>query len=194
MRYAYRLETLEAEDIPIHTLVALPPRVRRPPPIPRAPLPSTVRPPARAGAAASGERPAVKAERPAEERARPQEGAGVHRRASPRRPLSARMTLWSMRESHGGWTLNVSDGGLRVLVEDAVVERGSEMTVEVREDACAWQRKAKVVWVQHEPGGCVAGLQFLQATSILGHAPANDGPDDILKDNGPIYSSKFAVG
>ncbi len=186
MRYAYRLETLEAEDIPIHTLVALPQRARRPAPLPRVPLPDTVRPPAQTEAPGSGERPAVKGpERSIRE---------SHRRVSPRRPLSARMTIWSLHESHGGWTLNVSDGGLRVLVEDAVVTRGLEMTVEVREDACAWQRKAKVVWVQEEQGGCVLGLKFLQATSILGHAPANDGPDDILKDSGPIYSSRFAVG
>ena len=174
MRHAYKVETLEDSDIPTTTLVELPPRTRRLPSARRTELAETVRPPVMSMRAAPGEE---------------------HRRASPRRMLSARMSLRTEAMAHYGWTLNVSDGGLRVLVEDSVIEHGSETTVEVREDACSWQRKARVVWVQREPGGCIAGLQFLQATSIFGSGPANDTQGvDILSDSEPIYSSKFSFG
>ena len=174
MRYAYKVETMGPEDIPIHTLVKLPPRT------PRTPV---ARPPVVTVPEVVGTR----ASRPS--------AAESYRRKSPRRPLSAKMSLWTREVSHVGWTLNVSDGGVRVLVEDAVVDAGAEMTVEVREDGCSWQRRARVVWVKRELGGCFAGLQFVKATSILGVGPANDdSSEDILTDSSPIYSSKFSFG
>lgn len=118
-----------------------------------------------------------------------------HRRASPRRALSARLSLHLPHGELAGWTLNVSDGGLRAIVEDAVVDTRMDVTLEVREDSCSWRRRASVVWVRREPGGCVIGLAFAERSTIFGAPPANDtSGGDILSDNEPIYSSRFSFG
>ena len=54
------------------------------------------------------------------------------------------------------WTLNVSRGGLRVVVEDPVHVGGKYM-VTVGE---AVARPAKVVWVREEADGQIAGMKF----------------------------------
>ncbi len=54
------------------------------------------------------------------------------------------------------WTLNVSRGGLRVVLEDPV-HVGGRYQVAVGE---APARPAKVIWVREEADGQIAGLQF----------------------------------
>lgn len=55
------------------------------------------------------------------------------------------------------WTLNISRGGMRVVVEDAIAVGASyEVTVG---DGPA--RPVRVVWVREEPDGQIAGLQFI---------------------------------
>jgi rRNA maturation protein Rpf1 len=56
-----------------------------------------------------------------------------------------------------GWTLNVSRGGVRVVVEEAVAA-GVDYLVVVGE---AKARPARVVWVRDEADGQIVGLQFL---------------------------------
>lgn len=56
-----------------------------------------------------------------------------------------------------GWTLNVSHGGLRIVVEDPLdVAKG--YSVVVGESS---PRPARVVWVREEIDGRIAGLEFL---------------------------------
>jgi hypothetical protein len=74
-----------------------------------------------------------------------------------------------------GWTLNVSRGGVRVIVEDPV-ELGKEYQITLgEEDSLA--RPARVVWVQEEADGQIAGFQFLD---IAGTIPPQQGspPDE----------------
>jgi hypothetical protein len=54
------------------------------------------------------------------------------------------------------WTLNVSRGGLRVVVEDPIVV-GVNYLVSVGEDP---PRLARVVWLREEADGQIAGMQF----------------------------------
>lgn len=54
------------------------------------------------------------------------------------------------------WTLNVSRGGLRLVVEDTV-HVGGKYNVAVGDQS---PRPAKVVWVREEADGQIAGLQF----------------------------------
>jgi hypothetical protein len=54
------------------------------------------------------------------------------------------------------WTLNVSRGGLRVVVEDEV-HAGGKYMVAVGE---ASPRPAIVVWTREEADGQIAGLKF----------------------------------
>jgi len=60
--------------------------------------------------------------------------------------------------------LNISRGGLRVVVEDPL-ELEAVYSVLWDDDGSA--RDAKVVWVQDEPDGQVAGLQYLDAPSDI---------------------------
>jgi len=54
------------------------------------------------------------------------------------------------------WTLNVSRGGLRLIVEDPVVV-GTAYEVIVGEGQ---PRQATVVWTREEADGQIAGLKF----------------------------------
>jgi hypothetical protein len=104
------------------------------------------------------------------------------RRGGARREVSARVTL-AARDGGGpnggaaepleGWALNVSRGGVRVILEQKV-ELGAEFEVTLA-DGLAGGRSAadgasmgemptsrigRIVWVQEEPDGVVAGIEF----------------------------------
>jgi hypothetical protein len=84
------------------------------------------------------------------------------RRAEARREVSVRVRL---SDAGGfrceGWALNVSRGGVRVILEERL-ELGAELDVAVHDPiAEATTHRARVVWVQEEPDGVVAGLEFL---------------------------------
>jgi len=60
-----------------------------------------------------------------------------------------------------GWALNVSRGGLRVILEEKV-ELGAEFDVTILEPGVdtAPSHPGRIVWVQEEPDGVVAGIEF----------------------------------
>ncbi len=67
---------------------------------------------------------------------------------------------------HGGrsldaWSMNVSRGGLRVIMEDEVAP-GDEVDVVVGEpgELDYFCKAARVAWVQPEQGGFIVGLEF----------------------------------
>jgi hypothetical protein len=92
------------------------------------------------------------------------------RRSGARHEVSARVTL---RAASGieleGWALNVSRGGLRVILE-GTVELGAEYEVTIAlssppspgSEAASMTNAliGRVVWLQEEPDGVVAGLEF----------------------------------
>ncbi|HEY1960487.1 MAG TPA: PilZ domain-containing protein [Polyangiaceae bacterium] len=61
-----------------------------------------------------------------------------------------------------GWALNISRGGVRAILEESV-ELGEEYEVTIGEDGTpgSLTRRARVVWVQDEPDGVIAGFEFL---------------------------------
>lgn len=67
-----------------------------------------------------------------------------------------------------GWALNISRGGIRVILEDKV-ELGQEYEVAVGDDAPGVRRRGRVVWVQEEQDGVIAGVEFTDA-------PTSDAP------------------
>jgi hypothetical protein len=71
-----------------------------------------------------------------------------------------------------GWTLNLSRGGVRIVVEDPI-ELNTEYTVVLGEDEQE-PRPVRVAWIQDEAGGQIAGLQFLD---VEGTIPPQDPPD-----------------
>lgn len=99
------------------------------------------------------------------------------RRAGARHEVSTRVALKRVRASGlpssadviDGWALNVSRGGVRVILEDKV-ELGEEFDVSLldRGDAGDGPTSARVqrgciVWVQEESDGVVAGIAFKNA-------------------------------
>lgn len=87
------------------------------------------------------------------------------RRASgARREASERVLLRRGAETIDGWTLNVSRGGVRVVVEEPLVE-GDEVEVVVGDAATS--RPGRVVWINEQADGQIVGVQFLDGDGTL---------------------------
>ncbi len=67
-------------------------------------------------------------------------------------------------ETHG-WTLNVSRGGMRAIVEEPV-KSGVEYVLVVGDDD-ETARKVAVVWVQDEADGQIVGVRFLDVEGSI---------------------------
>lgn len=74
-----------------------------------------------------------------------------------RREATERVTLHGPDLDVEAWTLNVSRGGLRVIVEE-MLSVGSDYSVKFEDGT---RRDARVVWLREEADGQIAGLQFL---------------------------------
>ncbi|MGH7272025.1 MAG: PilZ domain-containing protein [Polyangiaceae bacterium] len=89
--------------------------------------------------------------------------AGVHatRRGGARTELSARVALRSASGRElDGWVLNISRGGVRVILEESV-DPGTDFDVTLLEvDGFDAPQPGRVVWVQEEPDGVIAGIEF----------------------------------
>lgn len=71
------------------------------------------------------------------------------------------------------WTLNVSRGGLRVVLEDPV-HLGGQYLVTIGDSP---PRPAKVVWVREEADGQIAGLKFEDVEG--GEVPTSSFPPSV---------------
>lgn len=104
--------------------------------------------------------------------------SGTHqaRRSSggARREASERVLLRRGTEEITGWTLNVSRGGVRVIVEDPLAE-GDELEVQVGDEAEA-VHPARVVWIKEQADGQIVGVQFLD---VEGSVPPSQPPPPI---------------
>ena len=89
------------------------------------------------------------------------EGVHAQRRATggARREATERVTLRGPDFETHGWTLNVSRGGIRAIVEEPL-KSGAEYELLVG-DAEESARKVSVVWVQNESDGQIVGVRFL---------------------------------
>jgi len=74
-------------------------------------------------------------------------------------------------ETHG-WTLNVSRGGVRAIVEDPLI-LGIEYQLIVGDEETSAARRASVVWLQDEADGQIVGLKYLDVED--GTVPPKDG-------------------
>ena len=91
----------------------------------------------------------------------PQGDVHATRRGGARMEVSARVTLVSrLGDELRGWALNASRGGVRVILEEPVT-LGAEYDVTVTDASGASPpQPGRVVWVQDEPDGVVAGIEF----------------------------------
>ncbi|MCB9585565.1 MAG: PilZ domain-containing protein [Polyangiaceae bacterium] len=101
--------------------------------------------------------------------------SGTHkaRRSSggARREASERVLLRRGNEEITGWTLNVSRGGVRIIVEDPLAE-GDELEVQVGDEAEPLH-PARVVWIKELADGQIVGVQFLD---VEGSVPPSQPP------------------
>ena len=95
-------------------------------------------------------------------------GAAAMRRNDPRIEASQRLALMLGDRTVDGWTLNASRGGIRVIAE-APLELGDEIHVRVGDDGAL--RPGRVVWVQDEPDGCIAGIAWLDVVDAASEVP-----------------------
>jgi hypothetical protein len=91
----------------------------------------------------------------------PQAIPGVHatRRRGARRDVTERVCFALEGREVAGWTLNLSIGGLRAVVEEPL-ELGVQLDVTV---GAADRRPGRIVWVQEEQDGSIVGVAFLDA-------------------------------
>jgi len=97
----------------------------------------------------------------------PGDSGDVHatRRGGARHEVSARVTLKAPSGVElEGWALNVSRGGVRVILEKNV-ELGAQFEVTMsgvgNDDESP--RVGRIVWVQEEPDGVVVGIEFRES-------------------------------
>ena len=98
--------------------------------------------------------------------------SGVHamRRGGARREVTERVTMTTDEgKTLEGWALNVSRGGLRVILEEKV-ELGQKFDVTIGADDVV-HRGSRVVWVQEEPDGVIVGLEFTGLSGTHKSAP-----------------------
>ena len=89
-----------------------------------------------------------------------------------RREASERVLVRGTGFETHGWTLNVSRGGIRAIVEDPLTQ-GLEYLLIVGDEETAAPRRASVVWLQDESDGQIVGLKYLDVED--GSEPPKDG-------------------
>jgi hypothetical protein len=108
-------------------------------------------------------------------------GTHAMRRGDARHEMSARVSLKA--ESGGileGWALNVSRGGVRVIMEEKV-ELGAEYEVTIGDPEEGTTRYCgRIVWLQEELDGVIAGIEFLGISGAVASVPPP--PDSSVDD------------
>lgn len=67
-----------------------------------------------------------------------------------------------------GWTLNISRGGARLIVDERV-EPGERYGLEIGQNA---SREVRIVWVQDEADGQIIGVQFVDLEANMADPPS----------------------
>jgi len=98
--------------------------------------------------------------------------ASPEMRREVRREVSERVTLTGDTGISEGWTLNMSRGGVRVIVEQEIM-LGDELDVTVgAPPASPLTRRGRVVWFQEEADGFILGIAFIRPLSAVPAPPA----------------------
>ncbi len=85
-----------------------------------------------------------------------------------RHEASERVVIRANALETSGWTLNVSRGGIRAVVEDPL-DPETEYEVSVGDKGA---RRARIAWSRQEADGQIVGLRFLD---VDGSIPPEDG-------------------
>lgn len=82
-----------------------------------------------------------------------------------RREASERVSIFTEHGRVSGWTLNLSRGGVRLVLEEPVSLGASYDLVFEGDGGPERRRPGRVVWTQNEPDGQIVGVQFLDVAS-----------------------------
>lgn len=99
---------------------------------------------------------------------------GMHRTrrvGGARHEVSERVTFVTEGREIPGWTLNVSRGGVRAIVEENVAS-GDTFSVAIGDGA---PRLGRVVWAQEQPDGAIVGVSFLDGDTFDEDVPPPSG-------------------
>jgi len=88
----------------------------------------------------------------------PDEAGRARREAGARREVNETVVFHRDGESIDGWSLNISRGGLRAILDESV-EVGDEFEMAFGDDE--QRRPVRVVWAREEKGGAIVGVAFL---------------------------------
>jgi hypothetical protein len=94
---------------------------------------------------------------------------GTRRAGGSRREATERVKVRGDTFQTAGWTLNISRGGARLVLEEAV-ELGALYQVEVGVEP--EPRQVRIVWAQDEADGQIVGVQFLDTDGSIPPPPA----------------------
>jgi len=89
-----------------------------------------------------------------------------------RREASERVRVRCAGFETNGWTLNVSRGGVRAIVEDALTQ-GVEYELIVDDEEWVSARRVAIAWLQDEADGQIVGLKYLDVEDAT--VPPRDG-------------------
>lgn len=103
------------------------------------------------------------------------------RRGESRTEASERIVVRRGEALLDAWTLNISAGGMRLVLEDKVALGD---ILEIRQDTEVW-RAAQVVWIQEEPDGAVVGVEYTDSPRRSSMPPRTPPtPTDGVKPDG----------
>lgn len=88
--------------------------------------------------------------------------------------VSKRVVVYRGDDEIDGWALNMSRGGLRIIVEE-VLASDIDIRIAIGDegDDDYQVREAHIVWARNEPDGTIAGVEF---NDDGGSAPPDDLP------------------
>lgn len=88
--------------------------------------------------------------------------------------MSKRVLVYRGQDELDGWALNMSRGGVRIIIEDVLVA-GEDIRISIgdEDDEDYVVRNARIAWAREEPDGTIAGVEF---SDDGGSAPP-DEPD-----------------
>ena len=96
----------------------------------------------------------------------PEQHAQRRNSGGARREASERVVLRNSEFETRGWTLNVSRGGLRAILEDHLM-MGVEYELVIGEEEGGTPRKVCAVWSQDEADGQIVGLKYLDTEGSI---------------------------
>ncbi|MBW2457279.1 MAG: PilZ domain-containing protein [Deltaproteobacteria bacterium] len=108
----------------------------------------------------------------------PDEAVRARREAGARRELNETVVFHGDGKSIDGWSLNISGGGLRAILDENV-EVGAEFEMTFGDSS--ERRPVRVVWARQEKGGAIVGVAFLDIAE--GSIPP---PPSIEPPPGPV--------